>query len=104
MKNILFTLILTISFLLCRSQQQNEFVPNYDESKIPSFEVPDPLTTFKGKKIRNVKQWEKVRRPELLDFFTDQVYGKVPGELKISKWEVVEQSDNALNGKATGNK
>ncbi len=100
MKNILLTLLLTISFMLSRSQQQNDFVPNYDESKVPLFEVPDPLSTFNGKKIRSVRQWEKSGRPELMNFFTDQVYGKVPGELKITKWEVVEQNDNALNGKA----
>jgi hypothetical protein len=41
-----------------------------------------------------------LRRPELLNFFTENVYGKVPGDLEISKWEVVEQSDKALDGKA----
>ena len=28
------------------------------------------------------------------------MYGEVPGELQISSYEIVEQSDNALNGKA----
>jgi hypothetical protein len=101
MKSILLTICVTLAVMLCQGQQQKDFVPNYDESKVPSFKVPDPLTTFKGKKIRNVKQWEKFRRPELLEFFTSQVYGEIPGELKITKWEVVEQSDNALNGKAS---
>ncbi len=80
--------------------QHPEFTPNYDESKVPRFKLSDPLKTFKGRKIKNIKQWEKNRRPEILDFFTRNVYGKVPGNIEISKWQVVEQSDNALNGKA----
>ncbi|MCY1718970.1 hypothetical protein OU798_01365 [Prolixibacteraceae bacterium Z1-6] len=78
-----------------------QYEPNYDESKVPEFKLPDPLKTFSGKKIRNAKQWEKKRRPELLNFFTQNVYGEVPGELNISSVEVVEQSNNALNGKAS---
>lgn len=80
--------------------QRYEFTPNYDENKVPQFEIPNPLTSFNGRKIKNTRRWEKVRRPELLEFFTNNVYGKVPGKLKISKWEIVEESDYALNGKA----
>jgi hypothetical protein len=74
---------------------------NYDESKVPSFVVPNPLETFNEKKVKNVKKWEKKRRPELLKFFTENVYGRVPGELKIASVEVVETGENAINGKAT---
>ncbi len=77
-----------------------QFEPNYDESKMPEFEVPNPLITFKGKTIENSKQWMKKRRPELLNFFEDNVYGKVPGKLKISSVKVLEQGD-AYDGKAT---
>ena len=73
---------------------------NYDESKVPSFEVPGPLTTFKGKKIKSVKKWEKARRPELLHFFENNVYGKIPKTLKIDSYNILEQDGNALNGKA----
>ncbi|MCE4564222.1 acetylxylan esterase [Maribellus sp. CM-23] len=73
---------------------------NYDESKVPAFKLPDPLVTFNGKKIKNVKQWEKKRRPELLHFFTENFYGEVPGELKIDDVHLIEESESALNGKA----
>ncbi|MCK0191595.1 acetylxylan esterase [Arenibacter sp. F20364] len=73
---------------------------NYNESQVPSFEVPDPLTTFKGKKIKSVKKWEKTRRPELLHFFENSVYGKIPKTLKIDSYNILEQDNNALNGKA----
>jgi len=73
---------------------------NYEESKVPTFEVPDPLVTFSGDKINSVRKWEKVRRPELLGFFENKVYGKLPKTLKIDSYKILEQDDNALNGKA----
>lgn len=101
MKKLLFFVAFFITTQVSFGQLfKVEFKPNYDESKVPDFELPDPLRTFKGNKIRNSKRWEKTGRPELLEFFTNNVYGKVPGELGISSWEILEQSNNALNGKA----
>jgi len=94
------TLIFIISFLL-QNISFAQYQPNYDESKVPVFKLPDPLKSFKGKKIKNTKKWEKTRRPELLKFFTENVYGEVPGGLEVSEIEVVEQSSNAIGGKAT---
>lgn len=100
MQKTLLILILVLTQLFGSAQRAEEFVPNYDENKVPRFEVPDPLTSFNGRAIKNKRQWEKKRRPELLEFFTTHVYGKVPGNLKITSWKIVEQSDNALDGKA----
>jgi hypothetical protein len=97
----LFVLLgLLLSSYLSGAQFYVKTEPNYDESKVPEFIVSDPLRTFKGRKVKNVRVWQKKRRPELLNFFTENVYGKVPGELKISDWKVVEEGDNAINGKA----
>jgi hypothetical protein len=101
MKKSGFTIVFLLAVALCFGQRRGEFVPNYDESKVPQFELPNPLTSFSGRKIKNTRRWERIRRPELLEFFTNTVYGKVPGKLEISKWEVVEESDYALNGKAS---
>jgi hypothetical protein len=100
MKRLIFFLIFVLSVQLSFGQLNSDFKPNYDESRVPEFIVPDPLVTFKGRKIKNAKKWMKKRRPELLDFFSDHIYGNIPGELDISSWNIVEQSDNALNGKA----
>lgn len=96
MRFLLIFLIFSFIFQSCFGQSRT----NYDESKVPDFKVPDPLITFNGAKVRNVKKWEKKRRPELLDFFTQNVFGEVPGEINISSFEVVDESNNALNGKA----
>lgn len=76
------------------------FQPNYDENKVPQFVLPNVLETFNGKEVKTVKDWEDERRPELLDFFTQNVYGEIPGELAITSFEIVEQSDDAIEGKA----
>ena len=96
-------LIVFISLLLfCQfAFAQVMFEPNYDESKVPKFKLPEPLKTFSGKKVKNSKSWEKNRRPEILEFFTQNVYGEVPGELKITSSDVLEQSNDAFAGKAT---
>lgn len=74
--------------------------PNYDESKVPVFRLPEPLVTSTGKKITSSKEWLEVRRPEILSLFEENMYGKIPGNLPLDSYRVVEQSDNALDGRA----
>jgi hypothetical protein len=73
---------------------------NYDESKIPEYTLPDPLIMLNGDTVENAKMWSKKRRPEVLHLFEENVYGKMPGELNISSFEVIEESDKALNNQA----
>ena len=73
---------------------------NYDESKVPEYQLPELLRGENGKIIKNVKKWGKVRRPEILQLFESQVYGKVPeGEIEV-RFEVANEEEQALNGKA----
>ncbi|MDP3914586.1 MAG: acetylxylan esterase [Bacteroidota bacterium] len=98
MKN--FTLLLLFSFLMlgyANAQRENV---NYEESKIPEYKLPDVLTRFNGRKVKSEKVWLKKQRPEILELFTNEVYGKVPRELGISEVKIWESSDNALNGLA----
>ena len=86
--------------IIHNSFAQFVFEPNYEENKVPKFEVPNVLETFKGKEVKTIKAWEGERRPELLDFFTQNVYGEIPEKLGITSFEIVEQSDDAIEGKA----
>lgn len=94
------TLFLLVTLLITQLVFAQQFEPNYDERKVPKFVVPDPLVTFNQKKVKNVKNWEKKRRPELLTYFTQNMFGEIPGDHKISSVEILEQSENAYNGKA----
>ena len=58
--------------------KQVETPINYDEAKVPSYVLPDLLTNSKGQKVSSQKEWLNSRRPELLELFTTQVYGRVP--------------------------
>lgn len=74
--------------------------PNYDESKVPSYVLPELLVSQNGREIKSSGEWEDIRRPEVLALFEEYMYGKIPGDLKISSYRIAEQNDNALGGKA----
>ncbi len=70
----------------------NESAPNhanYDESKAnPCPELPDILTTNKGKKVTTPEMWWNIRRPEIVEGLEQEVYGKLPKNIPEVKWEV----------------
>ncbi len=83
---------------LCGAQ---ELPPvNYDESKVPAYELPDPLVALDGTRITTPALWFHKRRPEILELFTREMYGRAPGKPERMKFELLEQSDHALGGRA----
>ncbi|MFB3776443.1 MAG: acetylxylan esterase [Bryobacteraceae bacterium] len=71
---------------------------NYDESKAnPYPNLPDPLTLKNGKKVTNAEMWWKLRRPEIVEDFDREVYGRVPKVTPKVRWEVVNISKE-MNG------
>jgi hypothetical protein len=75
-------------------------VSNYSEEKVRPFTVPDPLVMASGQRVVNADQWFTARRPEILKFYRDDIYGRVPpGAPKVS-WAVVETDTNARGGAA----
>ena len=51
---------------------------NYDESKVKPFTLPDPLVCKDGTKVTTPEQWWNKRRPEIVEDFDREVYGRVP--------------------------
>lgn len=74
---------------------------NYDESKVPVYTLPDPLVSESGKAIRNKRQWEKKRRPELLSLFETEMFGKMPGKPSDMYFKEITCDKNAFGGIAT---
>ncbi len=89
--------------LLDTSAQQSkvETPINYYEDKIPAYTLPDLLTGSRGEKITTKKDWINLRRPELLELFTTQVYGRVPTTPYQKSIKVVKVDPKAMNGAAT---
>jgi len=66
-----------------------------------SINLPDPLVTGKGESVSSAQVWETQRRPEILELFREQVYGRVPATVEQQvRFEVLESSENALDGVA----
>ena len=42
---------------------------NYDETKVPLYSLPDPLTLASGEPVADAAVWTEVRRPEILQLF-----------------------------------
>jgi hypothetical protein len=68
-------------------------------SSIPAG-VPDPLVAASGAKITSAEEWRSVRRPELLELFAREMYGRSPGRPKGMTFVVEEGPAEALGGKA----
>ncbi len=69
---------------------------NYDESKAnPYPDLPDVLTLKSGMKVATAAEWWSKRRPEIVEDFDREVYGRVPKVTPNVKWEVA----NTTTGK-----
>jgi hypothetical protein len=71
---------------------------NYDESRIPAFTLPDPLTMQDGTPVTSAAQWFDQRRPELLSLFESEMYGRKPGRPEGLHFQVLSCEDGALGG------
>jgi hypothetical protein len=71
---------------------------NYDEAKAnPYPNLPDPLLLNSGKKVTSAKIWWNQRRPEIVELFDREIYGRVPKNVPKVKWEVAS-TKNEMNG------
>jgi len=86
--------------LLPEAVAQSTFVANYDEARVPAYQLPDPLRMQNGTPVASAEQWRTQRRPELLKLFEEQVYGRVPATRVPVGWSVLSSDDNALGGTA----
>ena len=74
---------------------------NYDEAKVPPYELPDPLVCFDGRPVTEARVWREVRRPEILRAFATNVYGRTPDVPVSLRFEVTDNEPRALEGLAT---
>jgi hypothetical protein len=75
-------------------------VSNYSEGKVAPYTLPDPLLTSDKRRVTTAEMWLKQRRPEILKFFRDEIYGAAPEGAPRVAWEVTETDANARNGTA----
>ncbi len=122
-KNILMASAIIFSFILLTDASAQGVITKYyspnpgvekafkvkqEESLVPEYVLPDLLISDNGKTIENAEMWWKIKRPELLSWFENQMYGKTPlfsmaikDFLKNPIVEVRAEKKDALGGKAT---
>lgn len=75
---------------------------NYSEQNVPKYSLPDPLVMSDGTKVSDAQTWLKKRRPEILELFRTEVYGRSPvGRPSGMTFEAFDIERNALGGLAT---
>jgi hypothetical protein len=75
-------------------------VSNYDESKVGAYTLPDPLVLRSGEPVRDAATWRQRRRPELIELYEREIYGRVPASAPAVSWETVATTPGELDGLA----
>ena len=77
------------------------FEPNYDESQVPGYALPDPLAVG-GLVAEDAKAWEEKVRPATLALFEREMFGAVPVPVEPINEDLALESEvaDACGGKA----
>jgi Prolyl oligopeptidase family len=81
------------------SKERSEF--NYVEEKVPAYKLPDLFISVDRTKINTPDLWNNFRRPEIIELFRKNVYGRVPVTPYKKSFKVVNLEKNAMDGSAT---
>ena len=77
---------------------------NYDPAKANPFpNLPELLTLKNGKTVRTAEMWWKERRPEIVEEFEREIYGRVPKNVPKITWTIVSNINNGLVGEILAN-
>ena len=102
MKNtyLLLSLTFTLLVLFPGNTTAQNLKANYDESKVPSYTLPNPLTMSDGSNVTTTEDWVNKRRPEILALFESEMYGKFPERHIDVTYEPLGESRDAFDGLA----
>ncbi|MDA7500168.1 acetylxylan esterase [bacterium] len=95
------SLFTNVAWMLFISFSQPGHGANYDEAQVPNYALPELLETADGRMIKTAADWEQIRRPEILNLFRKQVFGKAPAAPESISFRIDRVYENSLNGLAT---
>lgn len=73
---------------------------NYDPAKANPHPVwPDLLTMADGRRVTNAAMWKRERRPELVELFEREIYGRVPAAAPTVTWRVDNADREFIGGR-----
>ncbi|MFD2935653.1 glucuronyl esterase domain-containing protein [Spirosoma flavum] len=99
MARILFLLALALLTGCLANGQATEPTYNYDETKVGTYTLPNPLINNKGKAVKTQAEWRS-RRKELIQLFAENVYGQTPKQAVKLRFQTTSVDSSALNGLA----
>jgi hypothetical protein len=72
---------------------------NYDPAKANPFpNLPELLTMKDGRKVTTAEMWWKERRPEIVEDFEREVFGRVPKHVPKVTWTISSQATDRVVG------
>lgn len=72
---------------------QSPNAANRDESKVNRYTLPDPLKLNNGQVVKTANDWWEKRRPEIVEDFDREIYGRLPENIPSVTWKVVAVKD-----------
>ena len=103
---VLFSIFITSILHIAFGQKENlpktsaGFPVNYDEALVGNYTLPDALMLNDGAKVKDRRTWEEKRRPELIELFEKNQFGKMPPKPADLSFHVFDKGTPVLNGKA----
>ncbi|MBL8816016.1 MAG: acetylxylan esterase [Planctomyces sp.] len=100
MKRFVRAIVLCITVQLSGWSSMNADEFNYDEARVPAFELPPLLKTTDGHVVATSSDWINVRRPQILHQFEEHVFGTLPPAVSKLRTRVRSSVSDAVHGKA----
>ncbi|MCB0669934.1 MAG: acetylxylan esterase, partial [Saprospiraceae bacterium] len=73
---------------------------NRNEENVNQYILPDPLIFESGEKVMTTADWWKGRRPEIVEDFEREIYGRLPAQIPAVKWKTVYIKDTIVGNQA----
>jgi len=61
---------------------------NFDETKANVYPLPELMVLKNGRSVTDAETWRRQRRPEILNDFLTEIYGRIPDGTPAISWEV----------------
>ena len=58
--------------------------------------LPNPLTLKNGQKVTTSEMWWKQRRPEIVEDYEREFYGRIPANVPGVKWTVTSVTNRVV--------
>lgn len=73
---------------------------NSSEEKVNKYTLPDALILKNGQKVKNARDWFDKRKPEIVEDFESEIYGRLPKNIPSVKWQLVSIKDTIIGSQA----